>query len=204
MSLETQTPDPMISQPAPARRRPPLLALLPLVAFLLLAALFTRQLFFGGDASRIPSALIGKPAPTADLPPLEGTGRPGLTGASLRAGHVTLVNVFASWCVPCRTEAPQLMRLAQNRDLAAAGLQIAGIAYKDDPEQSKDFLANGDPYALIGVDRPGRAAIDWGVYGVPETFVVRGDGTIAYKLVGEITADNLETVLVPEIRKAMR
>ena len=202
MSLETQTPDPVTAPPI--RRRPSLLALLPLVAFLLLAALFTRQLFFGGDASRIPSALIGKPAPSADLPPLDGIGRPGLTAASLRAGHVTLVNVFASWCVPCRTEHPLLMRLAQDRDLAAAGLQIAGISYKDEPEQSKTFLAKGNPFALIGVDRPGRAAIDWGVYGVPETVIVRGDGTIAYKLVGEITAENIDTVLVPKIREAMR
>ena len=182
---------------APRRRRSPLVVL-PLVVFAGLAALFGLRLF-AGDASRLPSALIGHVVPTFSLPPLDGLAAPGLASADLRAGHVTVVNVFASWCVPCRQEAAHLMALK------AAGVPIVGIAYKDDPENARRFLGeNGNPFARVGADRSGRAAIDWGVYGVPETYVVTGDGTIAYKFVGPLSAADVKDTLLPEIAKAAR
>ncbi len=187
--------------PAPAPRK--LLALLPLAAFLALAALFYVQLDV--DSQRLPSALVGKPAPVFALPPLEGAKVPAFSDADLRKGEVTLVNVFASWCGPCRDEHPFLMRLAADESLKASGLRLAGLAYKDDPANALRFLRDlGAPYDMIGVDRGGRAGVEWGVYGVPETFVVRGDGVIAYKHVGPITERSLRERLLPEIAKARR
>jgi cytochrome c biogenesis protein CcmG/thiol:disulfide interchange protein DsbE len=188
---------------APARKttRRPSLALLPLNAFVALAALLFVRLY-AGDASRIPSALIGQSAPALDLPGLGGA--PGLADADLRQGHVTLVNIFASWCVPCHEEHEFLMALAADAALKAKGVVLVGVAQKDSPENIRRFLgAGGDPYAKVGLDSDGRAGIDWGVYGVPETFVVKGDGAIAFKLVGPIDAATLESVLKPEIAKAM-
>lgn len=188
---------------APARKttRRPSLALLPLIAFVALAALLFVRLY-AGDASRIPSALIGQSAPALNLPGLGGA--PGLADADLRQGHVTLVNIFASWCVPCHEEHEFLMALAADAALKAKGVVLVGVAQKDSPENIRRFLgAGGDPYAKVGLDGDGRAGIDWGVYGVPETFVVKGDGAIAFKLVGPIDADTLESVLKPEIAKAM-
>lgn len=188
---------------APGQRRRLLFALIPLAAFLALAALFYFSL--GGDTQRIPSALIGRPAPQFALPELPGAQRPGLTGADLRDGAVTVVNVFASWCGPCRDEHPYLMQLAADDGLKAKGVRIAGLAYKDDPDQSLRFLKSlGNPYALIGVDRTGRGGVEWGVYGVPETFVVKGDGTIAYKFIGPIDERGLRERLVPAIEAALR
>jgi cytochrome c biogenesis protein CcmG/thiol:disulfide interchange protein DsbE len=182
-----------------ARRRGALAAL-PLIVFAALAALLFVRLY-AGDASRIPSALIGQSAPALDLPGLDGA--PGLSDADLRQGHVTLVNVFASWCLPCHNEHPFLMALAADPALKAKGVEILGVAQKDAPENVKRFLgAKGDPYAKIGVDGDGRAGIDWGVYGVPETFVVRGDGEIAFKQIGPIDAVALESVVKPAILKA--
>lgn len=171
------------------------LAFVPILAFLALAALFFVRLG-AGDASKIPSALIGKAVPHFTLPALEGTAAPGLADADLRGGEVTIVNVFASWCVPCRQEHPVMMQLA------ARGLRVVGIAYKDEPEKTRRFLEAGNPYSRIGVDRSGRTGIDFGVTGVPETFVVRGDGTIAYKYFGPVTPEALRDELIPEIRKA--
>jgi cytochrome c biogenesis protein CcmG/thiol:disulfide interchange protein DsbE len=186
--------------PKPARRRGALAAL-PLVAFAALAALLFARLY-AGDASRIPSALIGQSAPALDLPGLDGA--LGLADADLRQGHVTLVNVFASWCAPCHAEHEFLIALAADPVLKAKGVEIVGVAQKDAPENVKRFLGfKGDPYAKIGLDRDGRAGIDWGVYGVPETFIVKGDGAIAFKLVGPIGAEALERVVKPEILKAM-
>jgi cytochrome c biogenesis protein CcmG, thiol:disulfide interchange protein DsbE len=178
-----------------------LLTLAPLLIFGILAALFYLRLF-AGDASKIPSALIGQSAPRLDLPALDGAA--GLKDADLRQGHVSVVNIFASWCAPCHEEHALLLDLAADKALAAKGVRLVGIAQKDDPENVRRFLgAKGDPYASVGVDRNGEAGIEWGVYGVPETFIVKGDGTIAFKLVGPMTAETLASVVRPEIEKAM-
>ncbi|MDP2357676.1 MAG: DsbE family thiol:disulfide interchange protein [Beijerinckiaceae bacterium] len=185
-----------------SQRRKLLFALIPLAAFLCLAALFYVQL--GADTQRLPSALIGRPAPQFALPELPGAGLPGFTGEDLRKGSVTVVNIFASWCGPCRDEHPYLMKLAADEGLKSRGVRIAGLAYKDEPDQSLRFLKGlGNPYALIGVDRSGRAGVEWGVYGVPETFVVKGDGTIAYKFVGPISEQGLRDRLMPAIEAAL-
>ena len=182
------------------RRR--VIVLAPLVVFLALVALFLIRLY-SGDPSRIPSALIGHPAPQTDLPPVAGLERngaavPGIDAASFKSA-VTVVNVWASWCVPCHDEAPLLMRLAQD-----SRFRLIGINYKDEPDNARRFLGRyGNPFAAAGADLNGRAGIEWGVYGVPETFVVGRDARIAYKLVGPITADNINTVLKPEIEKAL-
>lgn len=184
---------------APLRRI--VLTLTPLLVFGVLAALFFVRLY-AGDASRIPSALIGQSAPPLDLPALDGPA--GVKDSDLRQGHVSVVNIFASWCLPCHAEHPVLLDLAADKALAAKGVRLIGVAQKDDPENIRRFLgAKGDPYASVGVDRDGRAGIEWGVYGVPETFVVKGDGTIAFKLVGPMNAEILANVVRPEIEKAM-
>jgi len=183
------------------RRR--LIVLAPLVAFLGLVVLFLIRLY-SGDPSHIPSALIGQPAPQTTLPPVAGLDRngepvPGIDPARFK-GAVTVMNVWASWCVPCRDEAPLLMSLAHD-----PRLRVIGINYKDDQENARRFLGRyGNPFAAAGADQNGRAAIEWGVYGVPETFVVGRDGRIAYKLVGPITPDNLDAVIKPEIEKALK
>jgi len=194
-----------MSEPAktPAPRRARLMIVLaPLVIFAALAILFYVRLG-AGDPSKIPSALIGRPAPQTVLAPLEGLNAdgaaiPGLTPQTLK-GRVSLVNVWASWCVPCHDEAPLLVELATD-----TRIQIVGINYKDTPDNARRFLGRyGNPFAAVGVDANGRAAIEWGVYGVPETFIVGRDGRIAYKLVGPINADNLKSILKPEIEKAL-
>ena len=185
----------------PARRRR-IGVLLPLVLFLALAALFYFRLG-SGDPSRIPSALIGHPAPATELPPVTGLERegkpvPGIASADF-AGRVTLVNVWGSWCEPCRDEAKFLMRLAED-----SRLRVVGINYKDQPDNARRFLGRyGNPFVAAGADANGRASIEWGVYGVPETFVIGRDGRIAFKLVGPITADNFDAVMKPAIEKAI-
>src|SRR5438876_6391786 len=179
------------------------LMVLPLIVVLALAALFWSRLG-SGDPSRIPSALIGRPAPQTTLPPLEGLQAdnaqiPGLDPAAFK-GKVSLVNVWASWCVPCHDEAPLLTELAKDKRL-----QLVGINYKDAPDNARRFLGRyGNPFGIVGVDGNGRAAIEWGVYGVPETFVVGREGTIVYKLVGPVTPENVDSVLKSEIDKALR
>jgi cytochrome c biogenesis protein CcmG, thiol:disulfide interchange protein DsbE len=183
-------------------RRRGLLVALPLLLFLALAALFFFRLG-SGDPSRIPSALIGRPAPETALPPVEGLLRdgvpvPGITRADFQ-GAVTVVNVWASWCVPCHDEAPLLMKMAEDKRI-----RLVGINYKDQPENARRFIGRyGNPFVAVGADPRGRASIDWGVYGVPETFVVGRDGRIAYKLVGPINDDNLAQALKPAIEKAL-
>ncbi|MGA7384128.1 MAG: DsbE family thiol:disulfide interchange protein [Methylocella sp.] len=188
----------------PATRRPPLV-FVPLVLFAALAALFVMRLY-SGDASLLPSALIGRQVPAFALPPVEGVpDKPGFSDADLRQGKVTLVNVFASWCGPCHQEHELIMRLSTDPALARAGVRLFGLAYKDEPANIRGFLAEaGDPFAKIGADRNGRTAIDFGVYGVPETFVVKGDGTIAYRFVGPISEESYRQVILPEIEKALR
>jgi cytochrome c biogenesis protein CcmG/thiol:disulfide interchange protein DsbE len=189
-----------MSEAVPTTRRRSLLAATPLVVFVALAGLLFMRLF-AGDSSRLPSALIGQSAPALNLPGLDGA--PGLADADLRGGHVTVVNVFASWCVPCRGEHEFLMALAHDPDLAAKGVTLIGVAQKDPPENVRRFLgALGDPYAKVGLDGDGRAGIGWGVYGVPETFVVRGDGVIAFKQIGPIDAVTLKGSVRPAILKA--
>lgn len=168
---------------------------IPLAIFLALAVIFFTRI--GGDHTVVPSALINKPAPLLALPLLEGANTPALDPASYKA-NVTLVNVWASWCAPCRAEHPFLVRLAKDNRL-----RVAGINYKDQPSNALRFLSQlGNPFHAIGVDTAGRAAIEWGVYGVPETFLVGRDGLIKYKLVGPITAENYSRLLA-EIEKAL-
>jgi len=179
-----------------------IIVLVPLAIFLGLMVLFLIRLD-AGDPSRIPSALIGRPAPQTALPGVAGLQRdgvpvPGLDPAAFK-GAVTVVNVWASWCVPCHDEAPLLMQLAQD-----SRLHLVGINYKDDPDNARRFLGRyGNPFAAAGADQSGRAGIEWGVYGVPETFVIGRDARIAYKLVGPITPDNFDSVLKPQIEKAV-
>ena len=175
---------------------------MPLIAFVALAALFWFRLG-SGDPSNIPSALIGHPAPQTALPPLEGLASggaqvPGLDPAVFK-GKVSVVNVWASWCIPCHDEAPLLTELGRDKRL-----QMIGINYKDAPDNARRFLGRyGNPFAAAGADDSGRAAIEWGVYGVPETFVIGRDGRIAYKLIGPVTPDNLDTALKPAIEQAL-
>jgi len=166
---------------------------LPLLLFIGLAVIFAMQLTSGRAVSELPSALIGKPVPVFDLPPLaglkgkDGSVIPKLASTNLKGGP-TLVNIFASWCAPCRAEHPVLMQLAKRDDL-----KIMGINYKDNPGNALRFLGTlGNPYDRVGTDREGRAAIDWGFYGIPETLLVDADGIVRHKIVGPITADKFE------------
>jgi cytochrome c biogenesis protein CcmG/thiol:disulfide interchange protein DsbE len=182
---------------------PRLLVALPLIAFAILAVIFWFRLY-NGDPSRIPSALIGHQVPQTALPALEGLVSkgaqvPGLDPAVFK-GKVSVVNVWASWCVPCHDEAPLLTELGRDDRL-----QVVGINYKDAPDNARRFLGRyGNPFGIVGVDGNGRASIEWGVYGVPETFIVGREGTIVYKMVGPVTPDNINTVLRAEIEKALK
>jgi cytochrome c biogenesis protein CcmG/thiol:disulfide interchange protein DsbE len=169
--------------PEAPRRGLRVLVLLPVLVFLGLAGLFGIRLF-AGDPARIPSALIGQAAPakSAEL-----------------AGRVTLVNIWASWCAPCQEEHPTLMQLASDRSI-----RLVGLNYKDKTENARRFLGTfGNPFAAVGTDPSGTIAIDWGVYGVPETFVIGPDGRVRFKQVGPLTAANLPAFL-DEVRKASR
>jgi cytochrome c biogenesis protein CcmG/thiol:disulfide interchange protein DsbE len=192
-SAATTTPAPAPGEGV-ARRR--FLFALPAAAFAGLAGLFAMSL--GRDPSRVPSALIGRPAPEFSLPPVQGRTL-GLSKADL-LGTVSLVNVFASWCVECRAEHPLLMRLAREKTVP-----IHGLNYKDAPESAARWLNTvGDPYSRTGADLDGRVSIDWGVYGVPETFVVGADGVIAYKHIGAISESALADTILPLIAHLRR
>jgi cytochrome c biogenesis protein CcmG/thiol:disulfide interchange protein DsbE len=179
----------------------PWLVVLPLAAFVVLAGIFYTRLF-SGDPSRVPSALIGKPVPEFSLPPLQGLKRgtqdvPGLSSAALRTGTPTLVNIWASWCGPCRIEHPYLMALSTR-----GGVRVVGINYKDVPENARRFLGvHGSPFKAVGVDRNGTTALDWGVYGVPETFLVDGRGQIVLKHVGPLSPAAINNKIVPALKR---
>ena len=179
----------MAEATAPSRSR--LIFLLPGVIFLVLAGLFLFQLVQGRNPAEVPSVLINKPVPTFSLAPLEGLATdgkpvPGLSNEDLK-GRVTIVNVWASWCGPCRQEHPLLVDLAGD-----PSVRLVGINQRDNPDNARRFLgALGNPYAAVGVDPNGRASIDWGVYGVPETFIVGPDGTIRHKHIGPLTPENI-------------
>lgn len=165
----------------------------------LLFAAFAATAWFGlrnERASELPSALVGRPAPGfAHVAALRDDPPP--SAQELAAPGVKLVNFWASWCAPCRVEHPVLT------DLAARGLPVIGVNYKDDPAKALAFLDElGDPYARVGADADGRTGLDWGIYGVPETFVIDGDGTVLYRHPGPITPDVLEKRLAPAITAA--
>lgn len=179
-----------------------LFAALPLLVFLALAGIFYKQLAAGGASSDLPSALIGRAAPDSDLPALAGLVENGVQipsfNSGLFKGKVSLVNVWASWCAPCRQEHPLLVELGKTDEV-----QIIGLNYKDKTENALRFLGQlGNPYDAVGVDSKGRAAIEWGVYGVPETFIIGPDGTIVYKHVGPLTAKIMLEKISPVIAKA--
>lgn len=178
-------------------------ALIPLLFFGVIAAGAAKMLYDqdvnGKNIAEIPSALLGTKAPSLNLPPLEGSGLPALTDAAIK-GKLTLVNVFASWCIPCREEHPILLELAKDTRLT-----VVAINYKDKTEGALAFLNElGKPYAAIGIDPKGAAAIDWGVYGIPESYLVAPDGTILYKRVGPFDEKSLSEGLYPAIEKALK
>lgn len=194
---------PEASQSDKPKRRIPVLVLLPVIIFSALAALFLFQLTMGNDPSKIPSVLIGRPAPDTSLPPVEdlapdGVQLEGFNKADLM-GKVSVVNVFASWCAPCRQEHPILQDLA-TRD----GFQMIGINYKDKPENARRFLGSlGNPYDRVGSDPDGRAAIEWGVYGIPETYIVDATGTIRYKYIGPLSPETYQEEFLPQLDKIL-
>jgi len=168
----------------------------PMVVSVGAAALFASRL--GVNPDRIPSALIGKPVPTFSLPPVARR-KLGLSSGDLY-GDISLVNVFASWCVACREEHPLLMRLSRENIVP-----IYGVDYKDEPGDGARWLgAMGDPYTRTGLDRDGRVGIEWGVYGVPETFVVGADGVIAHKQIGVLTEESMNQTILPLIERLRR
>jgi cytochrome c biogenesis protein CcmG/thiol:disulfide interchange protein DsbE len=169
-----------------------LVYLVPLAGFLVLSGYFAIGLT--RDPQKLPSMLINQPAPQMTLPPLL-EGKPGFDSATL-PGAVTVVNFWASWCGPCRIEHPQLNRLA------AEGVKLVGINQADPPQNAKAFLqALGNPFRAIGVDADRRAGIDWGVYGLPETFIIDKQGQIRYRHVGPITEQDLAQVIRPLLNK---
>lgn len=187
----------MTETTAPAPSRFSLTAILPVALFGLLALGFLVSLF-RSDPSALPSALIGKPVPQFALPAVAGIGKPGLATADFGGGTVSVVNVWASWCPPCREEQPLLVSMK-----AKLGAPLFGINQKDKPEDAARFLKKlGNPFERIGADANGRVSIDWGVYGVPETYVVDGKGRITYKFIGPLTEAAIERELLPAIAKA--
>ena len=180
-----------------------ILAALPLAIFLGLALIFWTQLNSGRDISEIPSALIGTKAPFRDLEPLAGATRDGAPVPALTAqavkGKLTLVNFWASWCVPCRQEHPVILALSRD-----PRLNVVGVNYKDGSENALRFLGElGNPFSAIGLDPVGKMAIDWGVYGIPESYLVGPDATILYKKVGPFDDKSLKDGLYPAIEKAL-
>lgn len=174
-----------------------LLLSVPLLVVLALLGIFAVSL--NRDPSLIPSVLIDKPAPSFNLPAVQGLRTPALSSDALKGG-VSVVNVFASWCIPCRAEHPLLQTLKQR-----AGVKLFGINQKDAPENARQFLAElGNPYDAIGADSNNRVSIDFGVYGVPETFVIDRNGVITYKHIGPMSQQSLEQSVLPAIEAAKK
>lgn len=172
---------------------------LPALGFAALIAIFVNSLIRSIDTppDMLPSALIDKPAPAVVLPALDSKTQ-AFDTKDLSAGHVTVLNVWASWCIPCRVEAPALMQLAQLK-----GVAIYGLVYKDTPRKARTFLdENGDPYQRIDLDNDGLAGMDWGVYGVPETFVIDGKGVIRLRFPGPLVGNALSDIVLPAIERA--
>ena len=168
---------------------------LPLLLLVGLVAVFAMSI--DRDPGLVRSVLIDKPAPTFAMEPVPDLGVPGFDTAALKGG-VTVVNVFASWCIPCRDEHPLLVALKEVSDV-----RLFGINQADAPENARAFLAElGNPYDAVGTDRDRRVSIDWGVYGVPETFVVDANGVITFKHVGRLTPETVQTELLPAIEAA--
>ena len=182
--------------------RSTLLRLAPVAIFALIAGFFAIALT-SGDPSKVPSTLIGKPVPATAFPGVEGLLSdskvvPGFASADLAKGKITIVNFWASWCGPCVDEHPLLAELK-----IKAGVDVFGVNYKDQPAAARRFLGSyGNPYAAVGADVSGRSAIEWGVYGMPETFVIDGAGRIVYKHVGPLSPESINTKIVPAIREA--
>lgn len=178
------------------------LAALPVVFFAGLALIFYKGLKDGDTSRQLPSVLIGKPVPEYDLGPVEGLlvkGKPvpGFKFSDLKKGHVTVVNFWASWCVPCRQEHPQMIALGKMQDI-----KLVGINYKNKPKEAAAFLRQlGSPYAVIGSDQSGRVGIEWGVVGLPETYIVDGKGVIRYKFIGPISQKALAEDFLPKVRE---
>jgi cytochrome c biogenesis protein CcmG/thiol:disulfide interchange protein DsbE len=176
----------------------------PLAIFAVLAMLFALALS-SGDPSKLPSALIGRPAPSITLAALEGLNDgagavEGFSSADLATGEVSVVNFWASWCAPCVQEHPLLVALKER-----TGVKLYGVNYKDQAATARRFLGRyGNPFSAVGVDDNGRAAIDWGVTGMPETFILNGKGEIVYKHIGPISAETLESKIIPKIRAAAK
>ena len=190
-SAQSTTQPPLSASPAGGRRR--LLLMLPVLLFIGLAVLLYAGLF--NDPRLVPSALIGKPVPEFDLPAVQGR-ELALASTDLR-GDVSLVNVFASWCVACRDEHPLLVKLSKS-----GKVPVHGLDYKDKPADAARWLDTlGDPYTRTGADMDGRVGIEWGVYGVPETFVIDRNGTIAYKHIGPLTERDLRETILPLVEK---
>ncbi len=176
------------------------LQILPVLVFVAVAGLFAVALR-SGDPSKLPSALIGKPVPASAFAALSGLladGKPvpGFTHEDLAKGKTSIVNFWASWCGPCVDEHPLIAELK-----ITSGLEIFGVNYKDDPAAARRFLGRyGNPFTAVGTDADGTTAIDWGVYGMPETFVINGRGEIVYKHVGPLSPEAIETKILPVIK----
>lgn len=182
-----------------AKKKLSLFHLLPVIIFMALASLFLLQLTNGRNVSEVPSALIGKSIPDFTLAALSGSDLPTFSSESPKENTLTLINVWASWCAPCRAEHPFVEALSQNENLT-----LYGLNYKDTDENALAFLEElGNPYKAVGADPTGRVGIDFGVYGVPETFVVDRNGTIVHKFIGPITAQRLQDELLPAIKQAL-
>ena len=185
-----------MSDSAPENKGLRLWMVVPALGAAAVLAVFLLGLQRADGGRNLPSPLVGKPAPEFTLPPLF-EDQPGFSTADLTAPGVKLVNIWASWCVPCRVEHPKLT------ELAAMGMTVHSINYKDTATAAKQFLDDlGNPFALIGADRKGRVGIDWGVYGVPETFVIDGQGRIIYKHIGPIQGTDIEKKILPAVEQA--